>query len=82
MSRFILKAAAGALIVTDGTDSEATKAPRRIVEKTIAGALDDWKVCDVIGFAERRAHRNVTPRTHDPRTLKPAKQRDLFAAPL
>ena len=81
MNRFTVQPAHafGVLEISDGHERETTKAPLAIVDAVIAEAGDDWRACDVAGFADRRARRNVTPpaRTRD---LKPVKQPDLFSA--
>lgn len=82
MPSFTVRPLGALLEISDGSETVTTSAPAAIVHKTIAGAREDWRACDVAGFAERRARRSRTVYTRDPRTLAPAVQPDLFAQPL
>jgi len=61
---------------------ETTDAPARIVADVIAEAREDWRACDIVGFAEARTRRNIAPTKRNPRTLAPVAQKDLFAVDL
>lgn len=57
---------------------ETTTAPAAIVAQVLKEAGPDWRPCDVAGFAEARARRNVTPPART-KNLAPVKQPDLFS---
>lgn len=81
--RFKLTVCREGITITDpwsGTECTTT-APAGIIQKVIQGAEDFWRACDVAGFAELRASRNITPAQviDNGRTFRRVAQPDLFA---